>query len=66
MLKTAVIGVGNAGGNVAKLVHEKASFPAIALNTSNQDLTAIGDSIPVLLFGDGKGIGKNREFNGCE
>lgn len=61
MLKTAVIGVGNAGGNVAKLVHEKASFPAIALNTSNQDLTAIGDSIPVLLFGDGKGIGKNRD-----
>lgn len=41
MLKTAVIGVGNAGGNVAKLVHEKASFPAIALNTSNQDLTAL-------------------------
>lgn len=61
MLKTAIIGVGNAGGNVAKLVHEEASFPAIALNTSNQDLSAIGDSIPVLLFGDGKGIGKNRD-----
>ena len=61
MLKTAVIGVGNAGGNVAKMVHEESGFPAIALNTSNQDLSAIGDSIPVLLFGDGKGIGKNRD-----
>ena len=61
MLKTSVIGVGNAGGNIAKLVHEEAAFPAIALNTSNQDLTAIGNSIPVLLFGDGKGIGKNRD-----
>lgn len=66
MLRTTVIGIGNAGGNVAKLVHEEAKFPAIAINTSNQDLKSVGDSIPVILFGDGKGIGKNRDDSKAE
>lgn len=59
MLKIGVIGLGNAGGQVARLAFESARIPAIAINSSETDLETV-KSIPCILIGDGHGSGKVR------
>lgn len=60
MLKCAVLGLGNCGGNIAWKVHETMKFDVMVINTSANDLSGISD-IFSKLFGDGKGVGKDRE-----
>lgn len=59
MLKISVIGLGNAGNQVAKLAGEN-GFPTIALNSSDKDLATVRDYIPTVMVGDEKGAGKDR------
>jgi cell division GTPase FtsZ len=61
-LKIAVIGVGNAGGQVALLAAQK-GFPVFVLNTSVKDLddAVLGDQIKGYQIGDGRGSGKDRD-----
>lgn len=57
MLKVGVIGIGNAGNQVADLA-AKASFPAVAINTSANDVETV--EVPSIIIGDQKGSGKDR------
>lgn len=59
MLNVGVIGIGNAGGQVALLSHKK-GFDVIALNSSDRDLDIVRDQIPTLVVGNSKGAGKDR------
>lgn len=59
MLNTAIIGVGNAGGQVADLANMLHDIPGIALNSSEQDARSIHSIDPVII-GDEKGAGKDR------
>lgn len=59
MLKIGVLGIGNGGSQVARLAFEEAGIPAIAINSSEEDLNTVS-TIPSLLIGDGQGSGKDR------
>jgi len=59
MLKVGVIGLGNAGNQVAELAFKSRQIPAIAINSSEKDLMNIS-AIDKLLIGDQKGAGKDR------
>lgn len=60
MLEVGLIGIGNAGNQVATLASEKIGIDVFAINSSRQDFDTIPDSIPKKLIGDEKGAGKNR------
>lgn len=57
-LNIGVIGIGSAGNQLAKLASE-ADFDAIAINSTEADLLAIGDACQTMLVGE-KGCGKDR------
>lgn len=60
-LKVGVIGVGNCGGNIARLAHDRLGIEAIAINTSKDDLAFHTDHIYTCLIGaNGEGVGKDR------
>jgi len=59
MLKVGVIGLGNAGNQVAELAFKSRQIPAIAINSSEKDLVNIS-AIDKILIGDQKGAGKDR------
>lgn len=61
MLKVGVIGLGNAGNQIAKLAKE-AGFDAIALNSSERDLQTVKDVVAAVTIGDEKGAGKDRSI----
>ncbi len=61
MLKVGLIGCGNAGNQV--LQEALKTYPdmkLIAINSSENDLSTLPDSIMKIKIGDGKGCGKNR------
>lgn len=58
MLKIGVIGIGNAGGQVADLATTK-GFEAVALNTSVTDTESL-KVVQSIIIGDEKGSGKDR------
>lgn len=60
-MKFTVLGVGNAGSQVALLAHE-VGFNAAAINTSELDLSLVAGSIPTMLVGNAKGAGKDRDI----
>lgn len=60
MLDVGLIGIGNAGNQVATLAAEKLGIDVFAINSSRQDFDTIPDSITKKLIGDEKGAGKNR------
>lgn len=62
MLNVSVIGIGNAGNQIALLAKKQHDIDGYALNSSANDLKSIQDerSIPALIIGDDKGSGKNR------
>lgn len=67
MLKASIIGIGNAGGQVAALAKEKLNISAVAINSSETDLSTISDSVPKKLIkcSDGtniQGAGQNRDM----
>lgn len=59
MLKVSVIGIGNAGNQVAALA-KQAGFDAMALNSSDKDLSTVKSIVTTLVVGDEKGAGKDR------
>lgn len=59
MLKIAVLGIGNAGGQVANVASSR-GFNAFCINSSEKDLDIINENIPVFLLGNSEGAGKDR------
>ena len=59
MLSVGVIGIGNAGSQIATLAHSE-GIDAIAINSSERDLSTIPDEIIKIELGDLRGAGKNR------
>ena len=61
-IKVGVVGIGNAGGQVA-MAAIRNGYDGIVLNTSLKDLDdkVLGDKVPALKIGDGRGSGKTRE-----
>lgn len=60
MLNVGLVGIGNAGSQVAALAKEKLGIDVLAINSSEKDLQTIPKSVPSILIGDSKGAGKNR------
>lgn len=61
MLDVSVVGIGNAGSQVAALAADKLKIPVLAINSSEKDLQTIPEPIPHYLMGDEKGAGKERQ-----
>jgi len=61
MLKIAVLGIGNAGGQVANVANSR-GFNAFCINSSEKDLDIINENIPVFLLGNSEGAGKDLEL----
>lgn len=61
MLDVSVVGIGNAGSQVAALAADKLKIPVLAINSSEKDLQTIPEAIPHYLMGDEKGAGKERQ-----
>lgn len=59
MLKISVLGIGNAGNQIANLAIRE-GIDAFCVNTSEKDLEAIARDIPVYLLGNSEGAGKDR------
>lgn len=60
MLNVGIIGIGNAGNQVALLGKKLINVDSVAINCSENDLKTLGDVIPTYTLGDAKGAGKNR------
>jgi cell division GTPase FtsZ len=62
MLKIGVIGLGNAGNQIARL-SDQAGIRSAAINTSQQDLDNLkGGNCPIFKIGHDGGCGKNRNL----
>lgn len=61
MLNLGIIGIGNAGNQVASLASEVMGIDAICINSSEKDLAMVGGKAKKILIGDSKGAGKNRD-----
>lgn len=66
MLNVGIIGIGNAGNQVAALANENLGIPVIAINSSEKDLETLPVGIPKKLIKDAsgfsKGAGKDRKL----
>lgn len=60
MKKVGVLGLGNAGNQVADLAAKIADFDGIAINSSKEDLNNVSH-VAKLEIGDDKGAGKDRK-----
>lgn len=61
MLKIGVIGIGNAGNQIAELAKRAYGIDGIALNSSDKDVSTIS-AVASLVIGDEKGAGKDRNI----
>ena len=61
MLNIAVLGIGNAGGQVANVACSR-GFNTFCINSSEKDLDIINENIPVFLLGNSEGAGKDRRI----
>lgn len=63
MIRVGVIGIGNAGNQVAVLANEKLQIPVLAINSSDTDLANVPDGIPKKLISskNENGSGKDRD-----
>ena len=59
MLSIGVLGIGNAGNQVATLASSY-GIPCVAINTSENDLAMVPDQVKKFLIGDSRGAGKDR------
>lgn len=59
MLSVGIIGIGNAGSQVAELATKK-QIDAVVINSSENDLSTISNNIIKFPLGDLRGAGKNR------
>lgn len=60
MLNNGIIGVGNAGGQIAALANKVHLLDAMAINSSENDLATLPDSVSKVLIGNSQGSGKER------
>ena len=60
MLSVGLVGIGNAGSQVAALAQEQLKIDVLAINSSEKDLQTLPSSVPSKLIGDEKGAGKER------
>lgn len=60
MLTTGIIGIGNAGSQVASLAVQD-NIEGVVFNTSENDLSTVPDGVLKFPLGDLKGAGKNRK-----
>ena len=58
MLSVGIIGLGNAGNQVAILAKKTKSIPSIAINTSERDIDVLQGYIEAILFATKEGVGK--------
>lgn len=61
MLKIAVLGIGNAGNQVAN-VAVREGIPSFCINASEKDLDAINKDIDTFIVGNREGAGKDRRI----
>lgn len=61
MLKISVIGIGNAGNQVAELAKRMYDIPGIAINSSEKDTSTL-KYVDSIVIGDEKGAGKDRNI----
>lgn len=63
-LRTVVIGIGNAGCQIARAASAK-GFNAFIMNTSKKDLAdaVVGTDLKAILIGDGRGSGMHRDVS---
>lgn len=61
MLTVGVIGIGNAGSQVAALAKERLAVDAMCINSSEKDLQTVSGTVVKVLIGDAKGAGKERD-----
>ena len=54
MLEVGLIGIGNAGNQVASLAKEKLGIDVYAINSSEKDFETVPNGIPKKLIGDKK------------
>ena len=59
MLTAGIIGIGNAGGQVASLALSE-NIDVTVMNSSENDLSTIPDNVLKFPLGDLRGAGKNR------
>jgi cell division GTPase FtsZ len=59
-LKFSILGIGNAGSQVAALAHTKLNLDAMSINTSVQDASNVPD-ITTVIIGPGDGAAKDRD-----
>ena len=62
MIKISIIGIGNAGSQIAMLAKKSKEFPAIAINSSERDIDSVKGYIESIIFGDHEGAGKDRSI----
>lgn len=62
MLKVGIIGIGNAGNQVAALGLATKEIPALAINASEKDLDTLNIKMDAIIFGDSSGSGKDRSI----
>ena len=60
-LKVGVLGIGNAGGQVAALAKKEEDIAAIAINVSEDDNETLKGVVTTLGIGNAMGSGKNRD-----
>ena len=60
MLQVGVVGIGNAGSQVAVLAAQN-NIKSVVINSSENDLAVIPESVHKFLVGDSRGAGKNRD-----
>lgn len=62
MLKVGIIGIGNAGNQVAALGKSTKDIPVLAINASEKDLDTVNVDIDQIVIGDSLGSGKDRSI----
>lgn len=61
MLNVSVVGIGNAGSQVAALAQQELSVDVLAINSSENDFYTLPESVPRVPIGDLRGAGKDRK-----
>lgn len=61
MLKVAIVGIGNAGNQVAELAKKTKGIEGIAINSSEKDISTVS-AVKAIVIGDEKGAGKDRNI----
>lgn len=62
MKNVCIISVGNCGNQIASLAFDTRQIPSFGINASEKDLELIRSDIPIYIFGNRLGCGKDRNI----